>query len=144
MNWVLFLRIVRRVRNIRLQKIRISKKLTLLISIIALFIITFFSWHYLFSIYEVKFKYEFNPSELKTNQSYKICAVAINSLGWNLKFRELGLSHKIINGKNIVEISNIPEYNSINFKVLNFGEFILELNSKFSLNATRFKLKAAK
>ena len=117
-------------------------KVTSLILIIAVLIISYLSWHYLLSIYEVKYVYNFTPSSIRVDHIYKIKAMAKNSLGWNLTFRNSDINLTVIKGHSLVKIIKDSNDNIVSFSVLGKGEIDLEINSKYALNPTRIKLKS--
>lgn len=114
--------------------------MTILVSIITTLIIFSWIWHYLLSIYEIKFIYDFNPSEIRINQNYYVKATAKNSYGWDLNFRNTDLTLNVIKGGSLINIKNDSISNCVSFRVIKGGEIELELNSKYSLNQTRLKI----
>lgn len=118
----------------------LKNKVALISSFITFIILSFLVWQFLLSIYEVKYIYNFNPSDIRTNNIYEITAVAINSFGWSLSFRNSEFSIKIIKGHSLIELNNHSD-NSVYFQIKGNGEIELELDSRYSLNPTLLKFE---
>ena len=103
-------------------------------------LILFFSWHFLLSIYEVKYETNFKTDSLTLNTSYKINCVGLNSLGWEIQFRDLKCNFKVISGNNIVKIEDTTHNNEFVFTTLSAGIVDIKADSEFSLNPSEFKL----
>ena len=103
-------------------------------------LILFFSWHFLLSIYEVKYKTSFKTDSLTLNTSYKINCVGLNSLGWEIQFRDLKCNFKVISGNNIVKIEDTTHNNEFVFTPHSAGIVVIQADSEFSLNPSEFKL----
>jgi hypothetical protein len=73
---------------------------------------------------------------------YKLECVAVNSLGWDLKFRDCKLSCKIEKGEGMMDILPNSENNILYFSLTGKGEIRILLNSKYSLNPTIISLNS--
>ena len=118
----------------------LRSKLTILVSIILFFISSLLIWQFLLSIYEVKFRYDFDPKNLKLNKIYKIECVGINSVGWELTFRDTKFICNFDKGESKINTFPNPDKNILYFSLIEKGELKITLNSKFSLNPTKLFL----
>ncbi len=109
-------------------------------SIFILIVILFFCWHFLFSIYEVKFKHNFPDKRLLVDNSYEIKCIGLNSIGWEITYRNLDCNFIVQSGSDLIKINNSKDANQFNFKTLATGELVIEVNSHYSFNPTRYKL----
>lgn len=117
-----------------------GKMLIYIISLSLSAFILFFSWHYLLSIYEVRYKTSFKNDSLTLNTSYSIKCLGLNSLGWELEFRDLKCNYKVISGNNYIKIDEITHKNEFVFTPHSSGLVVIQANSEFSLNPSKFKL----
>lgn len=118
-----------------------SKFVIIISSIIILVICLFLCWHFIFSIYEVKYKHNYPNEKLVIDNNYKIKCVGLNSFGWEIDYRDLGTTFTIITGSKLIKIDEISEQNQFSFSPIFAGEISIEVNSKFSLNPTLYKLQ---
>lgn len=109
------------------------------LSLIAIFLI----WHFLLSIYEVKFIAKPEVVNLKQNQKFQIEAVALNSIGWEIRFRDLECEYQIVEGIELVEIKK-SKNNFFDILAKDIGEIKILANSKYSLNASFIKINVIK
>ena len=117
-----------------------KKYLAIAITSILLFIISFIVWHFLLSIYEVKFETSYNTSSLKPNSTLTIKTIGINSLGWELPFRTIKSKVEIVEGRDLIQLTK--ESNSIIIKTLDKeGEFTLKIIPVLSFSSSVFKFK---
>ncbi len=120
-----------------------KKYLAIAITLILLFIASFFIWHFLLSIYEVKFEALVNTSVIKPGSKLTIKTIGINSFGWELRFRTIKSKVEIIEGKDLIKLSQIG--NSIIIKILDKeGNFTVKIFPNLSLNPTEFKFHIEK
>lgn len=117
----------------------VQKRLIIIISISSVIVLSFFVWHFIISIYEVRYVYDFHPNELSVNSEYCIDIVGINSLGWEIKYRNLDINFEIELGKENIEIFEYQ--NKICFLTKNPGDFSILLFPVYSLNPTLIKGK---
>ena len=110
-------------------------------SLFLLIVVLFFCWHFFLSIYEVKFKHNFTDHQLLVDNTYQIKCVGLNSIGWEINYRNLACEFIISSGGDLIKIIDSPEENTFTFSTLSPGEVIIIINSKYSLNPTRYKLK---
>lgn len=103
-------------------------------------LILFLSWHFLLSIYEVRYNTSFKSDSLILNTSYKINCVGLNSLGWEIRFRDLNCIYKVISGNSIVNIEETTHPNEFVFTPHSTGIVVIQANSEFSLNPSEFTL----
>lgn len=107
----------------------------LIISFLGIIGLAFVAWHFLLSIYEVRYVYDFDPQKLIPNQEYIIKCEGINSFGGVVQWRELGFTIDIKKGEdNIVYKFKSP--NQYHFKIITKGNGAIELGSKFAINPT--------
>ena len=118
----------------------LKSKLTILFSTIAVFIISFFTWYFVYNIYEVKYSYDFDPSKLESNVIYTIKCIGVNSLGWEIKLRDSKFSYSVDEGINIIKIFPSPDKNSLHFSLIDKGQVRITLNSEYALNPTKILL----
>ena len=115
----------------------VTKTLVALFTIVLIFLLSFFVWHFLFSIYEVKYKPSINEKELKCNSEISIQTVGINFFGWELPFRKIKSQIKIIEGNDLIKLTQ--KDNFVIIKTLNReGKCIIKILPEFSLNPTEF------
>jgi hypothetical protein len=88
----------------------------------------------------VKYKYDFEPNNIKTNTEYSITCIAVNSLGWEISFRNLNFSVTVESGNEFIELGNADRKNTKVFMLLKAGTTVLRLDSDFSLNPTKITL----
>lgn len=112
----------------------------LISSLFILVVISFFCWHFIFSIYEVKLKNNFSDKRLVVDNNYEINCVGLNSLGWEIKYRNLDCNFMVQVGSDLIKINNGKKENNFSFSTLASGELVIEVNSLFTLNPTRYKL----
>ena len=121
----------------------VKNTLTTLLIIVLVFLLSFFVWHFFLSIYEVKFNTSVEGSILKCNSEIIIKTIGVNSLGWELPFRKIESKVEIIDGKDLVELSQLE--NSIKIKTLNTeGKLAIKASPNLSLNPTKFSYKIVK
>ncbi len=117
------------------------KKIVIIISgIIGLAVVIFFVWHFLLSIYEVKFYNNFPDKNLEANSKYYLLCSGINSFGWRLNWRDINPSINILEGDSLVEIKKVSNNKYEFLTGEGEGSFTFEISSAFSLNPTRFTL----
>ncbi len=117
-----------------------KKTLITLITIVLLFLLSFFVWHFFLSIYEVKYKFPFNEAEVKCNSEISIQTAGINSFGWELPFRKIRSKVKITEGNDLIKLTQ--KGNFIIIKTLGKeGKFVIEVLPEFSLNPTEFAIR---
>lgn len=116
----------------------IKKLIILLSSLFVLFLLSFIAWHYLLSIYEVKYNLLFDQDKMFMNRTYCISSIGYNAFGWEIGFRNLGTNVIIENGKELVDILDSEDRNKICFRPLSSGEFSIIVNSKYSLRPSKF------
>lgn len=112
----------------------------LISSIFALIVVLFFCWHFFLSIYEVKLKHNFPDKSLIVENSYEINCVGLNSVGWEIKFRNLECDFIVKSGSDLIKVNIGNDENKFNFTTLASGELEIEVNSQYSFNPTRYKL----
>ena len=120
----------------------VKNSLTTLAIVFATLIILFFTWHYMLSIYEVRYKYNFNPNKISINKTYCIECVGINALGWELSFRDLYLNCKTLGEIESDKMQLKIDKNKICFQINRIDDFELLFSSKYSLNPTKLVLSA--
>lgn len=108
-------------------------------SIFALIVVMFFCWHFFLSIYEVKLKHNFPEKSLLVENSYEINCVGLNSVGWEIKFRNLDCRFTVQSGNHLIKVNIGNDENKFNFTTLAAGELAIEVNSQYSFNPTRYK-----
>ena len=129
-------------QNIKLPEILKGRKpLIASISIVVLIITLIFIWLIFFSIYEVKYIYDFNPSELNINTEYCIECVGINSLGQKISYRELDFNIILEDAEDKIELIGDNSKNIICFKTVNTGMCSFLITSKYSLNPSPLNVK---
>ena len=129
-------------QNIKLPKILKGRKpLIASISIVVLIITLIFIWLIFFSIYEVKYIYDFNPTKLEVNTKYCIECIGVNSIGQKIRYRDLNFGITLQSAENNVELIGNSDNNKICFKTIKIGETLLLLSSKFSLNPTPLNIE---
>jgi len=116
----------------------VTRTLTAIVSIFIIFLLSFLIWHFFLSIYEVKYLYEFPGDKLRLNSEYYIECVGLNSLGWEIKYRDLENKFEIQNGVELIELLNSKLKNQFLFIPKRTGNFTLIASSKYSLNPTQF------
>lgn len=117
----------------------VNKTLTVSIFIVFSLLALFFIWHFLLSIYEVKFILSPESGFLNKNQNYEIEAVALNSLGWEIRFRDLYCEYQILEGSDLIEVKTTSQ-NKFKLIAKSVGKVNILANSKYSLNPSIIKL----
>ena len=106
-----------------------------LILVLLVFIAGFFSYHYIFSIYEVTFKVTPDKLYADNNSTLIIEAVPVNSFGWQAPFRNAYSEFTFNEGKDLIEI--IFQDNSKGILKLRAkeksGKVSITIKSKYSL-----------
>jgi len=118
--------------------------LVITISIVASIFLVFLIWQFIFSIYEVKYEYNFMHNTLEKDTEYLIECVGVNFLGWAIKYRDFECKYKIEEGSDLIVILNSDNNNNFYFKTLDKGILIMRIFSKYSLNPTKIKLSIEK
>lgn len=119
----------------------VKKPLIIIISIVVLAVVSIFVWLIFFSIYEVKYIYDFNPSDLNINTEYCIECVGINSLGQKISYRELDFNIILEDAEEKIELIGDNSKNIVCFKTVNTGECSFLLTSKYSLNPSPLNIQ---
>ena len=119
----------------------VKKPLIIIISIVVLAVVSIFTWLIFFSIYEVKYIYDFNPSELNINTKYCIECVGINSLGQKISYRELDFNIILEDAEDKIELIGDNSKNIICFKTFNTGKCSFLITSKYSLNPSPLNIQ---
>ena len=119
----------------------VKKPLIIIISIVVLTVVSIFTWLIFFSIYEVKYIYDFNPSELNLNTEYCIECVGINSLGQKISYRELDFNIILEDAEDKIELIGDNSKNIICFKTFNTGKCSFLITSKYSLNPSPLNIQ---
>jgi hypothetical protein len=114
-----------------------QKILTTIILLAIIFLVSFISWHFLFSIYEVKFNVSAVENKLNRNSEYNIECIGLNSFGWEIRYRDLECSYQFEEGQDLVEI--LRDSNHLIFKTKRKGSLTILANSKYALSPTIFK-----
>ena len=122
----------------------VHKTLTGIIFIIVFFLMSFIVWHFFISIYEVKYHVKFPSDHLTLNSDYYIQFVGLNSLGWEISFRDLEINIKLENEDKVIEILDSKRKNIFRFRTKRIGDFTFLASSKYSLNPTRFAFTVKK
>ena len=112
-----------------------------ILSVFLFTVILFFCWHFLLSIYEVRYKTNFNNDLIAINNQYSIKCVGLNSLGWEIDFRDLKCSFTVISGNELIRFEKTKNKNEFIFSPHFVGLLIIQSYSEFSLNPSEFKLK---
>lgn len=112
-----------------------------ILSVFSIIVILFFSWHFLISIYEVKYKTNFKNDILVVNNKYSIKCVGLNSLGWEIDFRDLKCSFKVNSGNELIRVEQTKNRNEFIFIPFSPGQLVIQSNSELSLNPSEYKLK---
>lgn len=97
-------------------------------------VIFFLVWFFYLNIYEVKFKYNFDPNDIQIGVHYIIQCKGINLLGKEIGFRDLECSYQIDAGSEIIEFAKIHNRNNFEIVFTQKGIVKLLLSSKYSLN----------
>jgi hypothetical protein len=113
--------------------------LTTIILFAIVLVVSFSGWHLLLSIYEVKFNFSDKENNLIRNSEYSIKCVGLNSLGWEIRYRDLECSYQFEEGQDLVEILSTEDSNHLIFKTKGKGSLTILANSKYALNPTKFK-----
>lgn len=120
-----------------------KKYLAIVTTLILLVIISFVVWHFLLSIYEVKFETSNDASILKPNSTLTIKTIGVNSLGWELPFRTIKSKIEIIEGKDLIKLSQMG--NSVIIKTLDKeGNFAVKIYPNLSFNPTVLEYRILK
>ncbi|MCW8849121.1 MAG: hypothetical protein OQJ81_04005 [Melioribacteraceae bacterium] len=101
----------------------------------------FFCWHFLVSIYEVRYKTSFKSDALTLNNQYFIKCVGLNSLGWEINYRDLKCNFTVISGNELIRVGKTISKNEFIFIPLSAGQLIIQANSQLSLNPSEYKLE---
>lgn len=104
-------------------------------------LVLFFCWHFLLSIYEVKYKTNFKSDVLVIDNEYFIKCVGLNSLGWEINYRNLNCNFNIISGDELIRIEKSKDKNEFIFIPKSAGKLVIQTNSQLSLNPSQFNLK---
>ncbi len=100
--------------------------------LIALLILLFLSWLYLYNIYEVRIQLSDQISETE----YTIEIEPLNSFGKTAMFRSIDFSYEVIEGSNFIEDFRKQD-KSLNLKLIeHHGEVKLSIKTNKSLNST--------
>ena len=125
------------VQHIKSQNPNNGKKLLIWVfSILGVLLLSLLIWHFIFSIYEVKYVYKFDPSSLKVGEEYHVECIGLNSLGWEINYRDLHFEYKILAGKELIDQLNKLKRNILRIRFIKNGEVKIQLNSKYALNPT--------
>jgi hypothetical protein len=112
-----------------------------ILSVFLFVVILFFWWHFLLSIYEVRYKTNFNNDVLSLNNQYSIKCVGLNSLGWEINYRDLKCNFTIISGNDFIRVEKTKNKNEFIFIPHSSGKLIIQTNSEFSLNPSEYHLE---
>ena len=110
------------------------------ISALILILLLFFCWHFLLSIYEVKYKTNFENDVLALNNEYFIKCVGLNSLGWEINYRDLKCDYTVISGIELIRVEKTKNNNEFIFVPHSAGKIVIQANSVLSLNPSEYKL----
>jgi len=119
----------------------ISKILAVGLIVLVVSVISFFIWHFVFSIYEVKYKFGSDPDNLKLNKVYSIKGFGLNALGWEMNFRELHMTAEIEDNNYNIKLITTSEKNQVVFETLKTGIFTVLINSKYSISQSRLEFR---
>jgi len=111
------------------------------LSVFIFAILMFFCWHFLVSIYEVRYKTSFKSDALTLNNQYFIKCVGLNSLGWEINYRDLKCNFTVISGNELIRVGKTISKNEFIFIPLSAGQLIIQANSQLSLNPSEYKLE---
>lgn len=109
--------------------------------VLLLSVLIFLVWFFYLNIYEVKFNYNFDPSDVLIDESYRIECKGVNLLGIEIGFRNLECKYKIESGSEIIKQLEIRNNNNFEFVPLHTGTVKLLLNSKYALNPSQMILQ---
>lgn len=112
----------------------------IIISFVLITIVSIFTWLIFFSIYEVKYIYNFNPKELNVNSKYCIESVGLNSLGHKISYRDLGFKVTLKQAEDFIQLIGKDGKNKICFETIQSGETSFALSSQYSLNPSLLKI----
>ncbi|MCF8241870.1 MAG: hypothetical protein K9J16_10820 [Melioribacteraceae bacterium] len=103
-----------------------------IIIIAGICIISFFIWHYGFSIYEVRSKVDY--SRFKDDSIVLIKVFPVNSFGSRIPLRNIEADFDIISGSESIDKIEKISGNELLIKILNqFGEVKISIDSQYSL-----------
>ena len=120
------------------------KVLTTIILFVIVFLLSFIGWHFFLSIYEVKFELSAAQSDIYSNSEYSIKCVGLNSLGQEIRFRDLECNFHLNEGEELVQILSTEDSNHFMFEALKAGSISILANSKYALNPTKIKYTVIK
>ncbi len=121
-----------------------SKVLTTIILFVIVFLLSFIGWHFFLSIYEVKFELSAAQSDIYSNSEYSIKCVGLNSLGQDIRFRDLECNFQFKEGQELVELLRTEDSNHLLFKTIKAGRISILASSKYALNPTKLKYTVIK
>lgn len=102
----------------------------------------FLLWFFYLNIYEVRFRYNFDPSNILVNKKYLIECKGINLLGKEIGYRDLKCEYIIQSDNSIINRIESKNRNNFEFTTSKEGTVELLLKSKYSLNPSLLLLQS--
>jgi hypothetical protein len=96
-----------------------------------LFVLSFFAWQYIFSIYEVTVSV--SSRNVNTGDKVTIKAIPINSFGKVPPLRKLDCKFEFVEGRNLIQSTKENSSSSITFTATSPGKVVLHVSSPLSL-----------